>query len=157
VSEHVSTPQPDGVVERIEKSMAWYHHQARWSRLGFAVSKVLTIFIAAAIPMLSGFGPQLLGSAEAATLVVGIFGAVIVVIEGILRTFQWEQHWLRYRSTWLALDREKALYSASAGPYGAAANRRRLLVERTEDLMSRENQTWSSLHEEQQRRTSTDT
>ena len=94
----------------------------------------------------------MLGSAELATLVVGMLGAVIVVIEGLLRLFQWEQHWLRYRGTWLALDREKALYVATAGPYGDAENPRRLLAERVEDLQSRENLSWVALYDEKKQR-----
>jgi hypothetical protein len=63
------------------------------------VAKATTVLVAASIPVLSGFGPLLLGHAELATL--------IVVVEGILQLFQWEQHWLRYRGTWLVLYDEK--------------------------------------------------
>jgi hypothetical protein len=104
--------------------------------------------VAAAIPDLSGFGELWLGSYL--TLTLGLLGAVIVVIEGLLRLFQWEQHWLNYRTTKLALDREEALYLAAAGPYAKSKDPRRLLAETIEEIMSRENQSWVSLRQERQ-------
>jgi hypothetical protein len=110
--------------------------------------KVTALLVAAVIPFLSGFGERLLGSTEQAILIVGLLGAVIVVAEGLLRLFQWEQHWLSYRATWQALDREKALYLSTAGPYTSVSDPRRLLAERVEELIDQENQSWVSLHQE---------
>ena len=136
----------DPALARLQSQLDWYNRHAGRSQRWFTVFKVLSLIAAAAIPVLSGFGERWVG--VDVTLSVGLLGAAIVVIEGLLRLFQWEQHWLRYRATWLALDREKALYLSRAGTYADAQNPRRLLAERIEELVTQENMSWVSLHEE---------
>jgi hypothetical protein len=136
----------DPVLARLQSQQRWYSQSAQRSRRWFTAFKVISIIAAAAIPVLAGFGGEWLGSYL--TLALGLLGAVIVIIEGLLRLFQWEQHWLNYRTTKLALDREHALYLAAAGPYAESKDARRLLAETVEDLLSRENQSWSLLHQE---------
>ena len=141
-----SDPKADPALARLQAQLDWYDRHAGRSQRWFTVFKVLSLIAAAAIPILSGFGERWV--TLDVTLTVGLLGAAIVVIEGLLRLFQWEQHWLRYRATWLALDREKALYLSTAGAYADSENPRRLLAERIEELMTQENMSWVSLHEE---------
>jgi Protein of unknown function (DUF4231) len=75
--------------------------------------------------------------------VLGVLGALIAVIEGIQRVYQYHANWLSYRATCQGLKREKFLYLAKAGPY-AAADSDVLLAERIEVLISRENAQWVS-------------
>jgi len=142
----IKDSESDPVLARLRSQLAWYSQSAQKSKRWFTVFKVTSIIAAAAIPVLAGFGVDWLGSYL--TLALGLLGAVIVIIEGLLRLFQWEQHWLNYRTTKLALDREHALYLAAAGPYAESKDARRLLAETVEDLLSRENQSWVLLHQD---------
>ena len=110
----VGDSKADPALARLQSQLDWYDRHAGRSQRWFTVFKVLSLIAAAAIPVLSGFGDRWVGLDV--TLSVGLLGAAIVVIEGLLRLFQWEQHWLRYRATWLALDREKALYLSTQEP-----------------------------------------
>jgi hypothetical protein len=88
--------QADPALARLESQLGWYDRRATSSQRWFAISKVLSLVAAAAIPVLSGFGERWVGIDV--TLSVSLLGAAIVVIEGLLRHVQWEQHWLRYRA-----------------------------------------------------------
>lgn len=47
----------------------------------------------------------------------GGLAAVIVVLEGVQHLYQFQEHWITYRSTAEALKHERYLYLAKAGPY----------------------------------------
>lgn len=49
--------------------------------------------------------------------VTGGLAAVIVVLEGAQHLYQFQEHWITYRSTAEALKHEHYLYLAQAGPY----------------------------------------
>ena len=138
----------DLALGHLESSLAWYDRHARQSHRLFKGFKIVSLLAAAAIPFLSGFAGQLLGGSENAAFVVGFLGALIVVVESFQQLFQWEQHWLNYRRTWQALNREKYLYLSLAGPYADAEVPHRLLAERVELLIDQEAAKWVSLHEE---------
>ena len=151
----LNAAEPDVSLNRLEENLIWYDRHANRHHGFFIIAKGSSLLVAATIPVLSGFGAQLLGEQGPTTLIVGILGAAIVVLEGLLRLFQSEQHWLRYRSTWLALKREKALYLAGAGPYAKNAEARRLMAENVEALLAQENQNWVLLHQERETRDAT--
>src|SRR5262245_32548333 len=60
-------------------------------------------------------------------------------------------NWITYRSTAEALKREKHLFLATAGPYGAE-NPHSLLAERVESLVSQEHAKWASGQEGMERK-----
>jgi len=68
---------------------------------------------------------------------------VVVVLEGIQHIFQFQEHWITYRSTAEALKNERYLYLAKAGPY-AGEDRDRVLAERVAALLSQEHTKWAS-------------
>src|SRR4051794_10736320 len=117
VSSSVGKPPADWAMQRLQASRDWYDRHAKRNNFCFRFFKVLALLAAAAIPFLSGFGGTLLGSAEHSAFVIGLLGVAIVVIEGLQQLYQWHENWLSYRATCEALDRERYLYLASAGPY----------------------------------------
>jgi hypothetical protein len=96
--------------------------------------KGVEIVIAALVPVLAGL------SAPAA--VTASVAAIVVVLEGIQQLNQWQTNWVQYRSTAEQLKHEKYLYLAQAGPY-AQEDRRRVLAERLEGLISQEHAKWT--------------
>ena len=74
-----------------------------------------------------------------------VLGAVIVVLEGAQHLYQYQEHWITYRSTAEALKHERYLYLAQAGPY-AGDDRHSQLAERLEGLISQEHANWTADH-----------
>lgn len=73
----------------------------------------------------------------------GALAAVIVVLDGAPHLYQFQEHWVTYRSTAKALKHERYLCPAKAGPY-PNQDRRRQLAERIEDLISQEHAKWTT-------------
>src|SRR6516162_1864298 len=121
----------DPTMDRLEDQIAWYDKNSLRCHLFFKVLKAVVIVCAALIPLLSGLQvtpPWLIGSV----------GALIAVLEGLQQLNQYQQNWIRYRSTCESLKREKYLYLAKAGPYAGVSDARALLAERIESLGSEE-------------------
>ena len=81
-----------------------------------------------------------------APTVTAVLGAAVVVLEALQHLNQWHHNWITYRSTCEALQHEKFTFLELAGPYEGADPKtaRRLLVERTEALISTEHSKWIS-------------
>jgi hypothetical protein len=96
---------------------------------------LLELAIAAALPVVAGL--------RSPVWVTGGLAAAVVVLEGVQHLYQFQEHWITYRSTAEALKHEHYLYQASAGPY-TGEDRHRQLAERIEGLISQEPAKWTS-------------
>ena len=123
-------------MRRLNDQLGWYDRRAKDHQRWYQRLKVAQIVTAAAIPVVAAFG----GGAD----VAGLLGALVVVVEGLQQLFQFQQNWLRYRSAAQALEAEKHLYLASAGPYARARRPALLFAERLEGLLSSEVSAWTA-------------
>ena len=126
--------------QRLDEQIAWYDRKSGHNQRWFKRLKVGQIVLAAAIPAAA--------AAHAKPAVLGVAGALIVVIEGLQQLQQYQQNWTAYRATCERLKHERYLYAAAAGPYGGAARPAALLAERVEGLVSQEHAAWVSQQRE---------
>jgi len=104
----------------------------------FKTLKTATVIASVTIP--------LCGAAGAPPFAAGILGASIALIEIFQQMNQYHQNWINYRSTAEALNHEKYLFLANAGPYSRTSptEATALLAERIESLISQEHARWES-------------
>jgi Protein of unknown function (DUF4231) len=134
-----SETDDDPTWARLESQQAWYDGKSRDNQRWYKWLKLLELVVAAVLPVVAAL--------ESPVWVTGGLAAVIVVLEGAQHLFQFQEHWITYRSTAEALKHERYLYLAKAGPYaGAAAHRQ--LAERLEGLISQEHAKWTASHRE---------
>ena len=108
--EAVPTPvAEDPTWERLEDQISWYDRKSGDNQRRYKWLKLLELVVAAALPVVAGIGSPV--------LVTGGLAAVIVVLEGAQHLYQFQEHWITYRSTAEALKHERYLYLAKAGPY----------------------------------------
>jgi hypothetical protein len=119
---------------RLEDQLAWYNHKSASAQRAFKRVKVAQLVLAAGVPVAV--------ASPVPGIVTAIFGALVVVLEGVQQLYQWQTNWVLYRSTHESLTHEKYLYLAGAGPY-SGAERRRVLAERIEGLVSQEHAKWT--------------
>ena len=131
--------EADPVWERLEDQLAWYDRKSGDNQRSYTRLKLLELAVAAALPVVAGVGSPVWAT--------GGLAAVIVLLEGAQHLYQFQEHWITYRSTAESLKRERFLYLAKAGPY-AGEDRHRRLAERIEDLVSRELARWAASHPE---------
>jgi hypothetical protein len=138
--EAVDTP---GLGERVQARLAeelrWYDARARENQLWYRAIKVVQLVAAALVPVMAGVGVS--------AWITGGLGSVVVVLEGVQQLYQFQEHWIVYRTTWEGLRREQHLYEARGGDYATAASAPTLLAERIEALVAREHARWVSVQE----------
>jgi hypothetical protein len=124
----------DPTWERLEDQIGWYDRKSGDDQRLYKWLKLLEIAVAASLPVVA--------AVHSPVWVTGGLAAVIVVLEGVQHLYQFQEHWITYRSTAEALKHERYLYLAKAGPY-AEGDRHRQLAERLEGLVSQEHAKWT--------------
>ena len=127
-------------IERLEDQINYYDRKSVENQKLFKFLKILEIGSAAIVPFAAGF--------SAPPYVTGAFGILIVITEGLQQLNQYQQNWIRFRSTCESLREEKYLYHGRAGQYAAHAKPLALLAERIEKLISQEHMKWVSVLED---------
>src|SRR3954464_15259294 len=132
--------------DRLVDQLDWYDRKSSDAQRAFKRVKVTELVIAAAIPVMAGTRASQIITAPLGGAVVLLHAAALggagVLLEAVQQLYQWQTNWVQYRSTAEALKHEKFLYLAVAGPY-ATGDRRRLLAERLEGLISQEHAKWT--------------
>ena len=94
--------------DRVEDQIVWYDSKSMKNQWWFKRLRLIEISAAATIPLLAGLvaldGPSLI------PVVVGILGAMVAVIAGVLGLYQFEHRWTQYRTTSETLKKEKFLF-----------------------------------------------
>jgi type II secretory pathway pseudopilin PulG len=124
--------------ERVDDQISWYDAKSSGAQRRFKQLRSAEIICAALVPFLAGFTAR----STTIAVVVGLLGAIIVVLAAFQSLGQYQESWLDYRMTCEALKHEKYLFLTRAEPY-AADDAFPLLVERIENLITKENSTWS--------------
>jgi hypothetical protein len=136
--EAVPTPaDADPTWERLEDQISWYDAKSSYNQRRYKWLKLLEIATAASLPVVA--------AVHSPVWVTGGLAAAIVVLESVQHLYQFQEHWITYRSTAEALKHERYLYLATAGPY-AEDDRHRQLAERLEGLVSQEHAKWTASH-----------
>jgi hypothetical protein len=120
---------------RLEDQIGWYDRKSNNNQRRYKWLKLLELAVAASLPVVAGI--------HSPVWVTGGLAAVIVVLEGAQHLYQFQEHWITYRSTAEALKHERFLYLARAGPY-VGEDRHRQLAERLEGLVSQEHAKWTA-------------
>src|SRR6266511_807767 len=137
-----AVPLPDAedpTWDRLEDQISWYDRKSGDDQRRYKWLKLLELAVAAALPVVAGI--------HSPVWVTGGLASVIVVLEGAQHLYQFQEHWITYRSTAEALKHERYLYLAKAGPY-AGEDRHGQLAERLAGLISQEHAKWTASHRE---------
>lgn len=126
----------DPVWARLIGQLQWYSHKSGIAQRNYKRVKVVQIVIGATVPVSALIAPG---------PVTATIAPVVVVTESLQQLFHWHTDWLLFRATTENLKHEKFQYLARIGPY-RGSNRRTVLAERVEDILSIEHTKWSGSH-----------
>jgi hypothetical protein len=127
----------DPTWERLDDQISWYDRKSQEGQRWYKWLKLLELAVAAVLPVVAAL--------RSPVWVTGGLAAVIVMLEGAQHLYQFQEHWITYRSTAEALKHERYLYLANAGPY-VGQDRHTQLAERIEGLVSQEHAKWTASH-----------
>lgn len=131
------------IEKRVDNQINWYDKKSQDSQKRYKQLQIAEIIFASLIPLLSGH----MASCNYMAIIVGLFGAVIAVIESISKLNQYHENWIQYRSTCEMLRYQKHLYLTESAPY----NKREetidnIFVRNIENIISSENNQWKNIN-----------
>lgn len=131
--------------DRLEDQLDWYDSKSLTNQRLFKRLRLAEIAAAATIPLLAGF---ISVDRPILPILVGILGSIVALIAGALGLYQFENRWIEYRTTSESLKKEKFLFLTESEPFSRAPNENyKLLVQRVETLLSKENTSWAQTME----------
>jgi len=74
---------------------------------------------------------------------LGISGAIVAILSGLVSLFKFQEKWTNYRTTSETLKHEKYMFLTKTSPYHEQDSLS-TLVYRVESIISRENSDWNS-------------
>ena len=125
--------------ERLQDQIDWYDSKSMKNQKWFKRLQVAAIFASATIPFLSGYITE---TTLLLKVSVGLLGLVVTAITAVLGLYKFQENWFEFRTTCESLKHEKYMFLTKSEPYDQG-DPFRLLVERVESLISKENTAWN--------------
>ena len=128
--------------ERISQCLYWYLEKARYNKLGFYCTAVLSMVLSSSIPVINGLTNN--GTPTLAKVLVSVFAALSAFAVGLNSLFSYREKWNRNRISAEKLKREIALFQAKAGKYSPEETKepQKILTIETEKLFTDEASDW---------------
>ena len=128
---------------RVDDQIAWYDKKSLKCQRWYKVFQAIEIFVAASIPVLSGYASKY----NAIPLIIGIEGAIITIVESITRLYKFHENWIEYRTTCELLIYQKHLYLTGSAPYNTEPESvENIFVRNIENIISSENNKWKAVN-----------
>jgi hypothetical protein len=128
---------------RYGANLKFFDKRAISNQRGYRISAIYILVISAAVAPLISFDAQLMGWG---IVLVKILSPGAAIAAGVAAHFQFHENWLRYRSTWDALQHELAYHDARILDYAGHSDPHALFVERVEALITDEGGSWRRTH-----------
>jgi hypothetical protein len=145
-----TTTFEDYVANRYVKQMEYYRDAAARNQKKYKLFQWTLIVLSAVTPVLAALSSvswfqdknaNALGIQFLHILLVVVSSVVAILTTG-LKTFQYQELWTIYRSTYEQLKPEKYYYDFGIGPYATSENRESLFVTRVEAMLDKEHANW---------------
>ena len=133
------------VQERVVKQQKWYSKEAANNKKWFTRFKVAIIIVAAMIPFATGF----IDTYPELQYPIGAMAVIVVILEGLVSFFKYQEKWIEYRSTSEALKKELSFFQYKVGPYEDQEIAFPLFVKQIEGILSDQNENWREIAKQQ--------
>ena len=126
------------IEERLNNQIEWYDKKSSGNKKWYNLLKLLEIFCAALITLLSGMEVTIISQ----HLLLGGLGMLVAIAAAVGALYNFQENWVKYRATSELLKHEKYLYVTNTGPY-AGQQIFSDFVQKIENILSKENTQWS--------------
>lgn len=131
------------IEKRVNDQIKWYDEKSQEAQKWYKRLQIAEIILAALIPLLSGYSTSCVQIA----FIVGLFGAIIAVIESVSKLNKYHENWIQYRSTCEMLRYQKHLYLTESAPYNRQDETiENIFVRTIENIISSENNQWKNIN-----------
>ena len=133
--------------ERYYDQINWYDNKSLWNKKWYTRLQWGLIILSAMTPVLIAIDWRLTDYSILKWLPL-IAAVLVAVLASALKTLNFQENWINYRTICETLRKEINFYDAGIGEYSNAKDKEALFVERVENVISRENSLWAPVHEE---------
>ncbi len=137
------------VQERYLKQLEYYSKLSAKNQGKYNKFQWILIILSALTPVfaaLGSFKPDLIGGIDLKStlnLMVIVVSVIVAILTTGLKTFNYQELWASYRSTYELLKPEIHYYNFNVGPYGATGvDKESLFVTRIEGVLNAEHVNW---------------
>lgn len=131
------------IEKRVDNQIEWYDKKSKTAQKWYKVYQIVEIILATLIPLLAGYSQ----SYKQIAFIVGLFGAIIAIIESITKLYKFHENWIQYRTTCEMLKYQKHLYLTGSAPYNSADETvDNVFVRTIENIISSENNQWKLIN-----------
>jgi len=124
---------------RYKNQLEYYDKAATKNQKRYKLFQWLLIILSATTPILAALQLNW-GDLQ---IPVVIISSVVAILTTGMKTFQYQELWVSYRTTMEQLKPELYYYNFNAGPYAEeGVNKEKLFVARAEAIMSKEQKGW---------------
>ena len=128
------------ITDRVDDQINWYSNKSSINKKLNLWSKSLIIIFAALIPFAAGF---INNERLWLNFTIASLGVLTAIFTGISTLLKFQEKWNEYRTISETLKHEKYLFVTKSVPYDEKEDAFKIFVNRIENLISKENSTWS--------------
>lgn len=134
--------------KRYYSQIDWYDNKSSWNKKRYEWFQWSLITLSAMTPVLIAIDWSLSAYPSLKWLPI-VTSVLVAVLTSALKIFKFQENWISYRTTCETLKKEIYFLGARIGDYASVEDREALFIDRVENLISRENTLWLSVHKEQ--------
>ena len=140
------------IEKRVNNQIEWYDGKSKRAQKWYKALQIIEIILASLIPLLSAYST----SCRSIAIAVGIFGAVIAIIESVSKLNKYHENWIQYRTTCEMLRYQKYLFLTHSAPYNNSDETiENVFVRNIENIVSSENNQWKMINTDKEEANST--
>jgi hypothetical protein len=136
------------LTNRYLNQMDYYSKTSAKNQKRYKLFQWILIVLSALTPVLAALNGIKLGSSNTSSVInlnilVIIISSTVAILTTGLKTFNYQELWINYRSTYEKLKPEIYYYNFNIGPYGAnSVDKESLFVTRVEAILDAEHAQW---------------
>lgn len=134
----------DYIEERLKSQIKWYDSKSIHHKKRYMWCKFIAIVCTSLIPIIA------ISSLPHFKIIAIILSSIIGITESINWLNNDHTNWIKYRKTCESLKHEFYAYSTTTGVYKNEIEPGKLLVQRTESIISDENVNWANIQNDYQ-------
>lgn len=139
----------DYLKDRYYDQVNWYDRKSVWNQVWYKRLQWGLIVFSSITPILIAID-ALDKKTTWLTAIPLITATLVAIFTSAIKTFNFQENWLSYRTTCETLRKELFLYEAGIGSYARTEDKESLFVEHVENLISRENTLWYETQKSQE-------
>lgn len=147
----VEKPDHSYFNDRLEDQIKWHGKKSRDNKKMFYILQTAIIVASTSIAIINALSISDIISHYIAIL-SSVLGGIVVTLTAIIQLHKYQENWIMYRTTAELLKKEKYFFLNEVGSYSGLGleQKRKMLVERVETIVSAETSKYFELHQPRQ-------